>query len=68
MILLDFGGGSTGDGSSSSSSGIDTSSSDTDSDVDHTRPVSPCNVVFVGANVDTGRSSIRSKAKNKKVG
>ena len=40
---------------------------DTDSDVDVHRPVSPCNVVFVGANVDTGKSSIRQRPKAKKV-
>ncbi len=48
------------------SSSVDSDDSD-DSDVDVNRPVSPCNVEFVGANVDTGKSSIRSKAKKKKV-
>lgn len=34
---------------------------------DPDRPVSPCNVTFVGANVNTGKSSMRSKPKTKKV-
>ena len=44
----------------------DTDNSDAD-DIDHTRPLSPCNVTFVGANVVYGKSSIRSKTKTKKV-
>ena len=44
----------------------DTDNSDAD-DIDHTRPVSPCNVTFIGANVVHGKSSLRSKTKAKKV-
>ena len=36
-------------------------------EVDATRPVSPCRVTFVGANVVHGKSSLRSKTKTKKV-
>ena len=63
MILLS---GNVGE----SSDGVDgDSSSDTDdSDVDANRPVSPCNFTFVGANTATGKSSLRSKPKAKKVG
>ena len=62
MILLS---GNVGE----SSDGIDgDTSSDTDSDVDANRPVSPCNFVFIGANTATGKSSLRSKPKAKKVG
>lgn len=62
MILLS---GSVGE----SSDGLDggDSSSDTDSDVDANRPVSPCNFTFIGANTATGKSSLRSKPKAKKV-
>ena len=78
MILLGNGGGGGGGGLSSSSDlggGGDGDSSEEDDDgaasddseIDVHRPVSPCNVVFVGANVDTGRSSLRSKSKTKKV-
>lgn len=38
-----------------------------DSEIDVHRPVSPCNIVFVGANVATGKSSIRHRGKQKKV-
>jgi hypothetical protein len=44
----------------------DTDNSDVD-DIDDTRPVSPCNVTFVGANIVHGKSSLRSKSKTKKV-
>ena len=51
--------------------GIGESTDDADEsdaeEVDHSRPVSPCRVTFVGANVVHGKSSIRSKSKTKKV-
>ena len=64
VILLDGGGGG-----SASTDGLDDDFSEDsdDSDIDVHRPVPPCNVVFVGANVDTGKSSLRSKARPKKV-
>ena len=71
VILLGGGGGGGGGsgttdsiGSSSSSSSDD---SDEDSDIDVHRPVSPCNFTVIGANVTTGKSSLRSKARTKKV-
>lgn len=40
----------------------------TDSECDVNRPVSPCKIVFVGANAkDAGKSSIRNIQKSKKV-
>lgn len=52
-----------GDNSSST-----TDDTDNDSDeFDVHRPVSPCNLIVIGANVDVGKSSLRSKSKTKKV-
>ncbi len=56
--------------SSSSDSPSPSSSSDSeDSEIDVHRPVSPCNVTFVGANANTGgKSSLRSRRpRDKKV-
>ena len=51
--------------------GIGESTDDADDsdveEVDHHRPVSPCRVSFVGANVVYGKSSLRSKPKSNKV-
>lgn len=65
VILLDHLGSSSSTSNDPGES--DDSDSSDDSHVDVDRPVSPCNVTFVGANITTGKSSLRSKPKERKV-
>jgi len=68
VILLGngLGGSSSADGGASSEDDEDGQDSE-NSDYDVHRAVSPCRVTFVGANAGTGKSSLRSKPKDKKV-
>ena len=66
IVLRGRGGG--GGGSDDEEEDDDDGDSSEELDLDPDRPVSPCNFTFVGANVTTGKSSIRSKPKEKKVG
>ena len=47
--------------------GVDGDEVESDSDSGLGGSVPPCSVTFVGANVTTGKSSMRSKSRDKKV-
>ena len=67
ILLSGPGGGGDVDSDEEDRTSSSTYSDSEDSEVDVDRPVSPCNFTFIGANVSTGKSSLRSKPKDKTV-